>query len=176
MSVKCELSDALFLRAGLDTAERDAWSSSRRDNIVPAQQCLFKITVPPPVCRTDLMLTGSVCRSLYDYQYNPAEARSCVLVSQLARIQTDSVADTLKELYSDIHLEIGENHPSLLPQGPVEALCLFLTTAAGISVNVYAISDNGQIRVELNNYYNILLALSNCFIIQVKKRVQTLLD
>lgn len=122
------------------------------------------------------MLTGSVCWSLYDYQYNPAEARSCVLVSQLARIQTDSVADTLKELYSDIHLEIGENHPSLLPQGPVEALCLFLTTAAGISVNVYAISDNGQIRVELNNYYNILLALSNCFIIQVKKRVQTLLD
>lgn len=32
-----------------------------------------------------------------------------VCVSQLARIQTDSVAGTLKELYPDIHLEIGEN-------------------------------------------------------------------
>lgn len=29
-------------------------------------------------------------------------------VPQLARIQTDSVADTLKELYPDVHLEIGE--------------------------------------------------------------------
>uniref|UniRef100_A0A3Q4G4X9 hydroxymethylbilane synthase n=1 Tax=Neolamprologus brichardi TaxID=32507 RepID=A0A3Q4G4X9_NEOBR len=28
--------------------------------------------------------------------------------SQLARIQTDSVAETLKELYPDIHLEIGK--------------------------------------------------------------------
>uniref|UniRef100_A0A3Q1EG31 hydroxymethylbilane synthase n=1 Tax=Acanthochromis polyacanthus TaxID=80966 RepID=A0A3Q1EG31_9TELE len=35
-----------------------------------------------------------------------------VLVLQLARIQTDSVADKLKELYPDIHLEIGENHQS----------------------------------------------------------------
>uniref|UniRef100_A0A3Q3EG73 hydroxymethylbilane synthase n=1 Tax=Labrus bergylta TaxID=56723 RepID=A0A3Q3EG73_9LABR len=34
----------------------------------------------------------------------------CVLLFQLARIQTDSVAATLKELYSDVHLEIGENH------------------------------------------------------------------
>uniref|UniRef100_A0AAQ6A0V5 hydroxymethylbilane synthase n=1 Tax=Amphiprion ocellaris TaxID=80972 RepID=A0AAQ6A0V5_AMPOC len=33
--------------------------------------------------------------------------------SQLARIQTDSVADRLKELYPDIHLEIGENHQRL---------------------------------------------------------------
>lgn len=33
----------------------------------------------------------------------------CALLSQLARIQTDSVADTLKERYPDIHLEIGEN-------------------------------------------------------------------
>uniref|UniRef100_A0A3Q3GFL1 Porphobilinogen deaminase n=1 Tax=Labrus bergylta TaxID=56723 RepID=A0A3Q3GFL1_9LABR len=30
----------------------------------------------------------------------------CVLLFQLARIQTDSVAATLKELYSDVHLEI----------------------------------------------------------------------
>lgn len=37
----------------------------------------------------------------------------CALLSQLARIQTDSVADKLKELYPDIHLEIGENYPSL---------------------------------------------------------------
>lgn len=34
-----------------------------------------------------------------------------VLLSQLARIQTDSVAEKLKELYADIHLEIGENGP-----------------------------------------------------------------
>lgn len=33
------------------------------------------------------------------------------LLSQLARIQTDSVAEKLKELYPDIHLEIGENKP-----------------------------------------------------------------
>ncbi len=32
-----------------------------------------------------------------------------VCVSQLARIQTDSVADRLKELYPDVHLEIGED-------------------------------------------------------------------
>lgn len=31
-----------------------------------------------------------------------------VCVSQLARIQTDSVASTLKELYPDVHLEIGK--------------------------------------------------------------------
>lgn len=30
-------------------------------------------------------------------------------VLQLARIQTDSVAEKLKELYPDIHVEIGEN-------------------------------------------------------------------
>lgn len=35
------------------------------------------------------------------------------LLSQLARIQTDSVAEKLKELYPDIHLEIGENKPFL---------------------------------------------------------------
>uniref|UniRef100_A0A672IDD5 Porphobilinogen deaminase n=1 Tax=Salarias fasciatus TaxID=181472 RepID=A0A672IDD5_SALFA len=35
--------------------------------------------------------------------------------SQLARIQTDSVADKLKELYPDVHLEIGESLPDLLP-------------------------------------------------------------
>uniref|UniRef100_A0A3Q0REH1 Porphobilinogen deaminase n=1 Tax=Amphilophus citrinellus TaxID=61819 RepID=A0A3Q0REH1_AMPCI len=33
--------------------------------------------------------------------------------SQLARIQTDSVAEKLKELYPDVHLEIGKNHQSL---------------------------------------------------------------
>lgn len=32
----------------------------------------------------------------------------CVCVSQLARIQTDSVASRLKELYPDVHLEIGK--------------------------------------------------------------------
>lgn len=31
-----------------------------------------------------------------------------ICVPQLARIQTDSVADTLKKLYPDVHLEIGE--------------------------------------------------------------------
>lgn len=34
-----------------------------------------------------------------------------VVVSQLARIQTDSVAEKLKELYPDVRLEIGENQP-----------------------------------------------------------------
>lgn len=37
-----------------------------------------------------------------------------VLLSQLARIQTDSVAEKLKELYPDVHLEIGENEPFFL--------------------------------------------------------------
>lgn len=32
-----------------------------------------------------------------------------VCVSQLARIQTDSVAGRLRELYPDVHLEIGED-------------------------------------------------------------------
>lgn len=31
-----------------------------------------------------------------------------VCVSQLARIQTDSVASRLKEIYPDVHLEIGK--------------------------------------------------------------------
>lgn len=34
-----------------------------------------------------------------------------VVVSQLARIQTDSVAEKLKELYPDVRLEIGEKEP-----------------------------------------------------------------
>lgn len=35
-------------------------------------------------------------------------AKVCLCIFQLARIQTDSVAEKLKELYPDIHLEIGE--------------------------------------------------------------------
>lgn len=34
-----------------------------------------------------------------------------VVLPQLARIQTDSVAEKLKELYPDISLEIGESAP-----------------------------------------------------------------
>lgn len=37
-----------------------------------------------------------------------------VLLSQLARIQTDSVAEKLKELYPDVQLEIGEKEPFYL--------------------------------------------------------------
>lgn len=32
---------------------------------------------------------------------------------QLARIQTDSVAEKVKELYPDVHLEIGKYHQIL---------------------------------------------------------------
>lgn len=38
------------------------------------------------------------------------------LLLQLARIQTDSVAETLKELYPDIHLEIGKKAAPLSVQ------------------------------------------------------------
>uniref|UniRef100_A0A3B5QXI0 hydroxymethylbilane synthase n=2 Tax=Xiphophorus TaxID=8082 RepID=A0A3B5QXI0_XIPMA len=52
----------------------------------------------PGSCRTDLDGNGKVSRVI----------RIGTRKSQLARIQTDSVADKLKELYPDVHLEIGE--------------------------------------------------------------------
>lgn len=55
----------LMHHAGVDTAEADVWSSSRRDNTALGQRCLFKITVPPAVCHTDLV-TGSVFECVFD--------------------------------------------------------------------------------------------------------------
>uniref|UniRef100_A0A8D0CTI1 Porphobilinogen deaminase n=1 Tax=Sander lucioperca TaxID=283035 RepID=A0A8D0CTI1_SANLU len=56
--------------------------------------------------------SGKVCRVI----------RIGTRKSQLARIQTDSVAAKLKELNPDINLEIGEDHPRLhfLPESPLE--------------------------------------------------------
>lgn len=47
------------------------------------------------------MLTGSAHEQVFGI------LTCCVPLFQLARIQTDSVAEKLKELYPDVHSEIG---------------------------------------------------------------------
>lgn len=78
---------------------------------VPTQQRrLYKITVPHPHTRqqpTELVLTGSAHGRVFGI------LTCCVPLFQLARIQTDSVAEKLKELYPDVHSEIGEDRLSL---------------------------------------------------------------
>lgn len=88
---------------------------------VPTQQRrLEKITVPHPDTRqqhAELVLTASAHERVLWI------LTCCVPLFQLARIQTDSVAEKLKELYPDVHSEISKDCLSL---GCRWALCCFL--------------------------------------------------
>ena len=73
-----------------------------------AERTLTK--APPLVSHRDSKVAG--CEKAKNYR-GTVQLMLSVLLLQLARIQTDSVADKLKELFPDIHLEIGESHHCL---------------------------------------------------------------
>uniref|UniRef100_A0A665VIG2 hydroxymethylbilane synthase n=1 Tax=Echeneis naucrates TaxID=173247 RepID=A0A665VIG2_ECHNA len=67
------------------------------------------MTGPSSVCHPDLIVTDSVRFFFKSMNNMIAKVICCVLLSQLACIQTDSVAAKLKELYPDLHLEIKKS-------------------------------------------------------------------
>lgn len=75
-----------------------------RDKTILPDECVFMITVCHLLCSADLIRVKGQWMQWVD------------LLLQLARIQTDSVAETLKELYPDIHLEIGKKAAPLSVQ------------------------------------------------------------